>query len=59
MNLIVQELRETLRQMAWSRVKGELASLLYTFNGEPEEFEKASTIIDKFVAEIENNSSWL
>lgn len=54
-----KEIRETLRQMAWCRAKGELKGLLYTFHNEREAFEKADRVIEKFITEIEDNSSWL
>ena len=50
-----QVILAALRSQAWKRAVGELESMLVTFYGEKEKFEKLGLAITNFVTEVENN----
>ena len=46
----------TMRMMAWARAKGEIDSILSTFWGEEEQFDRLTQAITVFVKEVEDNA---
>jgi hypothetical protein len=44
-----------LRSMAWERAKGELKSMLHTFFGEEDQFNRLDNEITMFIARVEDN----
>lgn len=51
-----RQILDSMRQMAWSRAKGELRSILDTFWYESQAYEDARKLIEDFIEMMDNDS---
>lgn len=49
-------MRGILRTMAWERAKGELRSMVETYNDERQQFESLNNAVEQFIEYIEDNA---
>ena len=48
-------LLKTLRMQAWERAKAELKSMECTFWGQSEAYQKLSSLVDEFIAAVDDD----
>ena len=45
---------KVMRKMAWERAKGELISILHTYYGDMETYNRTEEVIEKFIKIVED-----